>query len=691
MRIEMNSRTLLAVGFAAALLLGASRLQEREGRWLDETRHHLGNDVTKDWPEAAAEPEGTRLDVRFESRPNAGEWTLFLEQRSVDSAWRLKVNGVEIARLRSGADAAERAYPVPAGCVADGENVLSLEPDDPGDDVVLGRIRLVERSLRQMHSTRPVQLRVIDEATREHMPARITIVDAEGRPASLFYAERPRTAVRDGVLYVGAEDTRFELPPGAYTVHATHGMEWSLSTLTLRVDDETDATVEHVLRREVDTRGYVAADTHIHTLQFSGHGDASADERQVTLAGEGVELAIATDHNHNTDYRPFQRSLGLSSRFTAVVGNEVTTKVGHFNGFPLDPQDEIPPHDSTDFVAIVDGMRAKGAKVVILNRPRWPSHDDSPFGNHGLDPVLGRFDPPLELTMDATELVNSTTEEADPLFLFRDWLALLNSGVRLFAVGSSDSHTVGDPVGQGRTYVPSKSDDPARIDVDAACDAIKNGRTSISMGIFATILVDGRWTMGDTATPSDSDRWLPIEVRVRAPSWVTPRKARLFVEGDLLAEQDVPRTSGAPTDVALHFDLPFPIHDTWVVCVVTGKNVDGPYWPLLNPYTLAATNPVFLDVEGDGWSCAREIAERMTRSMSEDELRGSFGFCEGGVRAHIAALEVAKLGPAATNAERRVCLYRLSGASDAEAREAIARGARTALSTLFGRYAARFE
>lgn len=687
----VSRRVLLGAGCALMGWIAAAGVQHGPERTLDERYHHLGNDRSKDWPEASVEPEGTRLDVRFESRANAGEWTLFVEQRSVDNVWRLKANGVEIAQLKAGPALVTRSYPLPAGALVAGENVLSFEPDEPNDDVVLGRVRLVEQSLRELHRSRPVRVRVRDAQNRSPLPARITAVDAQGKPALILYGERPQTAVREGVIYVPDDGASFELPIGTYSVYATRGPEWSVATQTLTLAEGGSTELEFELRREVDTRGFVAADTHIHTLQFSGHGDASADERQVTLAGEGVELAVATDHNHNTDYAPYQRSLGFSRHFTAVVGNEVTTDVGHFNGFPLKAGDALPDHKLSNYVQIVAGIRAKGAKVVILNHPRWPSHEDSPFGNHHLDPLLGRFDPPLELTVDATEMINATTEEREPMLLFRDWFALLNRGVRIFAVGSSDSHTVGEPVGQGRTYVSSSTDDPAQINVDAACEAIKNGRTSIGMGIFATIEVDGRWRMGDTATPTDPDRWLPIELRVRAPSWVTPRKARLFVEGDLLAEQDVPHSSGAPTDVALRFELPFPTHDTWVVCVVTGDNVDGPYWPLLNPYTLAATNPVFLDVDGDGWSCAREIAERMTGSMSDEDLQRNWGFCEGGVRVHLAAQMVEKLGPNATNAERRARLRSLVGFSPSDGLRAETGGARSSGHNLFGRYMQRFE
>ncbi len=655
----VSRRVLLGAGCALMGWIAAAGVQHGPERTLDERYHHLGNDRSKDWPEASVDPEGTRLDVRFESRANAGEWTLFVEQRSVDNVWRLKANGVEIAQLKAGPALVTRSYPLPAGALVAGENVLSFEPDEPNDDVVLGRVRLVEQSLRELHRSRPVRVRVRDAQNRSPLPARITAVDAQGKPALILYGERPQTAVREGVIYVPDDGASFELPIGTYSVYATRGPEWSVATQTLTLAEGGSTELEFELRREVDTRGFVAADTHIHTLQFSGHGDASADERQVTLAGEGVELAVATDHNHNTDYAPYQRSLGLSRHFTAVVGNEVTTDVGHFNGFPLKAGDALPDHKLSNYVQIVAGIRAKGAKVVILNHPRWPSHEDSPFGNHHLDPLLGRFDPPLELTVDATEMINATTEEREPMLLFRDWFALLNRGVRIFAVGSSDSHTVGEPVGQGRTYVPSASDDPARIDVDAACEAIKNGRTSIGMGIFASLRVGDGAGPGDTVSGAAK---LAFELRVQAPSWVRARKAQMFVNGVVREERDVPHAENAATDARLDFELTPHAHDSWVVFVVTGDGVDGPYWPQLNAYTLAATNPVFVDVDGDGWQSARELAQRwVSAAANDDELRARLASADSAVRVHVLAAALDALGADAAKAAKAERLDALIG------------------------------
>ncbi|MFM7297446.1 MAG: CehA/McbA family metallohydrolase [Planctomycetota bacterium] len=625
--------------FVAAATLGPAPQaapQERPGRVLDAALHHLGNDPTPEWPEAPLQPEGTKLEVRFESAANAGEWMLYLRQRSIDNVWRLRMNGAEFAQLRTGGDFVERWYALPAGLVKSGANLLEVVPDTPSDDIVVGDVRLVERSVRDVFRLQKLAVRVSDVRDGSALPARVSFVDANGQRPPLFFAKPAATATRDGVLYLdGAAE--LELPRGTYRTFATRGPEWSLSESVLTLD-EAPASISFTLASEVDTRGFMACDTHLHTLQFSGHGDASALERQVTLAGEGVELAIATDHNHNIDYAPFQRELGLSKWYTSVVGNEVTTDIGHFNAFPLSPADPVPPFRSRDIVTIVQGIRGLGAQVVILNHPRWPSATNSPFGHHQLDRVLGRFDPPLELPVDATEMLNSTTEEKDPLGLFRDWFALLNRGVRIFAVGSSDSHTVGEPVGQGRTYVPCASEDAATIDVAAACAAIREGRTSISQGFVATALASGKPVMGVTLDRSTGFEPVTLELRVQAAHWLRPRKATAFANGRAIATQSIPSETDKPLDVTLRFDLALrERNDAWVVFLVEGDAIATPAWPAVNPYTLAATNPVFIDRDGGGYTSPGAAASAFVPKATPDTLRTRFAELDGPHAVQLAA------------------------------------------------------
>lgn len=611
--MKTRSRSLLAL-LLGGLALSAALAQQDPGELvLDPDMHHLGNDETPEWTEAPSSPEGSGLDFEFQTRANAGEWTLVYTQRNINDRWSIHLNGKEVVVLDPAEELVEVFHPLPAGTFLDGTNRFELRTNQPADDITFGRVRLIQASFREVLDLRPVRVRVTDRRDPgTPIPVRVTILDLEGSRVPVHYAASyVYQATRPGVVYSATGEARFEVPAGRYQVIASRGSEWSMAQEALDLSqqplDAEPALLELSLEHEVDTRGWVAADTHIHTLTFSGHGDSNVEERMVTLAGEGVEVAISTDHNHNTDYEPYQQRMGLDAYFTPVVGNEVTTPIGHFNAFPLDPGDAVPVFDLRDVIPTVADMRTKGALAVILNHPRWPTHEEGPFGVIELNHFTGasKGAPYTEYPFDAMELINSCTVEPEPMLLFDDWFSLLNRGERVFAVGSSDSHTVGEPVGGGRTYVPSATDDPSQIDVEAACRAIAEGRTSISMGIFVTgeLSVGGegeRHAVGATVTTGETP--LVAHVRIQAPSWVNPRQARFMINGEPEHERQLAGAEGSRTDLELSFALPegLPRQDAWCLWVVTGDGAGGEAWPLSNDYTLGATNPIFLDLDGDG-------------------------------------------------------------------------------------------
>ena len=105
-----------------------------------------------------------------------------------------------------------------------------------------------------------------------------------------------------------------------------------------------------------------------------------------------------------------------------------------------------------------------------------------------------------------------------------------------------------------------------------------------------------------------------VALRVAAASWVRPKNARLFLNGTEVAQQDVPVQEGRPTDTTMQFVLELPPHDATLVCVVIGKGVDDAFWKTMRPYTLAATNPVRFDVNGDGrYQSPRDLAKSIIK------------------------------------------------------------------------------
>ncbi len=582
---------------------------------LDPRMHHLGNEKTPEWSEAPAEPEPGPLVVAFESRANEGEWLLEATARDVDDEWAVELNGRRLGLLKRGSRKLETSrFAVPAGAVLAGRNELRLAPRDPNEDITVGRFALLETSLREALRLGRVDVSVVDAATKRPLPVRLTVTDSKGALVELHYAQAPSTAVRLGIAYSGDGAATIELPEGRYAIWASRGMEWSCATTEVEIAAGAARHVALELAREVDTTGWIAADTHVHTLTYSGHGDSSVEERMVTLAGEGVELAVATDHNHQTDYRPVQEKLALSSWFTPVVGNEVTTDNGHMNAFPLPPGKDVPPFKESDWAKLVAGIRAKGAKVVILNHPRWPEKGKDPLTSFGFDNVSGERRVPQSFTFDCLELVNSDAPTQPWEFVLPAWYALLNRGERFTGVGASDSHHVGVIVGQGRTYVPSATDDPARIDVDDACRQFKEGRVSVSLGMFAAIEIAGRG-MGETidAVGGENDA-VEALVRVRHPSWVAPEQLELVVDGVTVASEPLApaREGDGPCAIERRVSVKLPAHDCWIVAVAAGAKVTAPFWAMSQPRAVALTNPIFVERDGvAGWSSARATAERL--------------------------------------------------------------------------------
>jgi hypothetical protein len=223
-----------------------------------------------------------------------------------------------------------------------------------------------------------------------------------------------------------------------------------------------------------------------------------------------------------------------------------------------------------------------------------------------------------DFSFDAIEVANSGTLQSDFMRSFRDWFTLLNRGYRVTAVGSSDSHDVSRfIVGQGRTYLVCDDRNPGKIDVDAACRSIKGGRAGVSLGLLTRVTVDGKCEPGDLAKVGDE---ITVGVKVLGPSWAQADKVALFANGMKIREQTIPAGVRAGEKASVEWKLLRQSHDVHLVAIASGPGVVAPYWAVPSPYqptdrvrqprVIGATNPVWLDMDGDGaFSAARKYAE----------------------------------------------------------------------------------
>jgi hypothetical protein len=629
---------------------------------IDARLHHLRAGAQREWSEFPAEAEGPSLSAKFRAKANAGEATLRLRQQDVKQPWKLLLNGKELGRLVADENDTEVVLPVPAGRLTDGENTLVLEGTGRvPDDVRVGEIVLDDRAVGDVLSEATVEVTVREAATPGKLlpvPCRITVLNARGALATTGARSTDRLAVRPGVIYTADGYAKFGLPAGEYAVTAGRGFEYGTDSVRVSLRPGDVVKKELVLRREVPTPGLVACDTHVHTLTHSGHGDATDVERAITAAGEGLELLIATDHNVQVDHHAAAVKAGVRGYLTPVVGNEVTTSVGHFNVFPLPAGGRVPDFRVKDWKGLAATLgEAKSPRAVILNHPRDLHAKFRPFGPHRHVALTGEDLEGWELPANAMEVVNSGAQQTDGMRLVRDWFGMLNRGAVLTPVGASDSHDVSRYiVGQGRTYIRCKDDRPGEIDVDEAVKHFVEGRVAVSCGLLADIAVDGEHGPGDLA-PAKAD--VLVSVRVLGPAWAAADRVELYANGVKVHEAAIADAGKGGEKWAGKWTLPRPTHDLHLVAVATGPGVEGLFWPIGKPYqptspvvrkrVIGVSGAVWLDGDSDGRrSSARHYAKKVIADAGSDwrkAVKGLSGFDEAVAAQAAGLLRAAGVSP----------------------------------------------
>lgn len=626
----------VACAFVVAMVWGTVCGQAAEPQVLTGRLHHLRSGEQREWSEFPEQAEGAFLEWKFAAKASAAEQTLVLRQQDVKQTWLVRLNGKEVGRLPIDENDMVLYVAVPAGTLTDGKNVLRIEPaaSKQSDDIRVGQIALDPRPRGDVLGEGTVEVEVLDSDSGQRLPARITVVNAGGALQSVGASSNEHLAVRPGIVYTASGQARFGLPAGKYTVYAGRGFEYSLASAEIEV--AAGQTVQRTLniRREVPTEGWVACDTHVHTLTHSGHGDATVEERMITLAAEGIELPIATDHNRHVDHEPFAQQMHVRDHFTPVIGNEVTTSVGHFNIFPVRANAAVPDHRPTDWRTIFDNIyRTPDVKVVILNHARDLHSSVRPFGTKLHNAVVGENLEGWQLRANAMEVINSGAVQTDQLQLFRDWMGMLNRGRMLTPVGASDSHDVGRHfVGQGRTYIRARDDDPAAINIDEAVNNFVQGRVMVSYGLLTELTVDGRFGPGEMAPATDET--IDVAVRVLGPRWVTADNVTLFANGQPIRESAIVNdgTKSTIADGVQWFGgwkIPCPKHDVHLVAIAQGPGINGLYWKTAKPYqptspdfrpqVIGASGAVWLDADGDGRRTpAFDYAQRLTLASGGD-------------------------------------------------------------------------
>ena len=593
---------------------------------IDRERHDLRLGDTREWSRFPANSQGPRWQTTFSAKKNGGPHTLVIRQHDVRLIWNVLLNGKTIGRLQQDENEMLSHWEIPAGTLTDGENTLAIEGSGSrSDDITIGPIHWIRSTPKSWLNEASVEIEVLQAGLNQPVSCRLTIVDMDGALVPVGAESGDQLAVRTGVVYCGNGKAKIGLPAGEYQIFAGRGLEYGRASATIKLSASDHLQKKLYLDREVDTTGWVACDTHVHTVTHSGHGDASMQERMITLAGEGIEMPVATDHNKQIDYNPLAAQLRVRDHFTPVIGNEVTTKYGHFNAFPFRADAETPDHQENDWNVLLPAIfSTPDIQVVILNHGRDTHSGYRPFDPRNFNAASGESLDGRSFRFNAMETLNSGAQQTDPLELFRDWMTLVNRGHHITPIGSSDSHDVNRYiVGQGRTYIRCDDSAPGEIDIQEACQNMREGRVVVSAGLFVDVHVDQKYGPGDLARISSPH--FSVDYHVRCPNWIKATRVQLYQNGVKVRD----RAIREPADRLGSWSLTSPNGDVFLSVLATGPGTRHASWPMAQPYqpdspdwkatNLSFTGAIRIDADGDGkFSSAYDYARELFDSSNGD-------------------------------------------------------------------------
>ncbi|HEY1956243.1 MAG TPA: CehA/McbA family metallohydrolase [Polyangiaceae bacterium] len=442
-------------------------------------------------------------------------------------------------------------------------------------------------------------------------------------PAHVAGPARNQVTTKDG-------DVDVPIAPGRYRVTLSRGPEYATSAF--EVDVQPGADVEGAcdvaercfLRRVVDTRGYLACDFHQHTM-LGVDAPTNTRDRVIGNVAEGVEIAVATEHNIVADLEPLVREMGLADRLVEIPGDELTTDTslhpwGHANAFPL-PFDADKPHGGALDVRdrppkeLFSELRAKNPGLVIqVNHPR--SGSNGYFDLLDFDRATGAgTDPRYDPDFDAIELWNGRNV-AQRSAVLDDTKSLLRNSHPVTITGTTDTHgMVGQEAGYPRTYVKLKDDDLGAWTADRSAELAKSIRQTrdvvVTNGPFMQVHASGAGIGGIARARGGH---VIVTVEVQSAPWVEANHVHVVRalgtkagSRDRLDADLKPRLNAAGA-LASHaqFDLAVDRDDA-IFVIVTGDKTLSPVLPgngdAIRPYAISGA--IWLDADGDGKSLGR--------------------------------------------------------------------------------------
>ncbi len=456
----------------------------------------------------------------------------------------------------------------------------------------------------------------IQNSDGEFVPGKVTFIGLAPTETPYFEPENPAETERywesfKNSVFPELSELEVELPVGTYLAYASRGPEYSMDKKVIEVLEDEPLELTFRIDKVVKTPNLISIDPHMHTSYSDGRMGVA--ERIRSVVAEGVDVAVACDHNWITDYYPTLKKLRLNKYLAVIPGNEVTISgMIHYNTYPLKhrPEEEsngaISPL-SKEVTPLFEASRQKDPGTLLqVNHPRAGTLGY--FNNYQLDlesaaTALENFD----ASFNVLEVMNGPYYYSSNFTAIEDWLHLLNRGYYYPLIGSSDAHGIdkGEP-GYSRTFVIYEGEETDSLDRNALFRAISKGQSFASNGPLVEFRVNNRYTSGDTLTATNSR--VDVSVKVWSAPWIAVDEVRLIVNGERriilpvqTKKETIQKFEGFPLGLTLE-------KDSYLIVEVLGKESLFPVLQRVSwsgfsvnatlPYAL--TNPVFIDVDGNG-------------------------------------------------------------------------------------------
>lgn len=456
--------------------------------------------------------------------------------------------------------------------------------------------------------------RIVDTATRDIIPARLSITNASNEAfyatsadevgsAVVYNVERSPTSFERHVT-LSAHPFEVELPPGRYTLTAERGKEYLPAQMTIDVGD-APLEVELPLTRWINMaeRGWYSGDTHVHRTLADLPNVMLAEDLNVALpltywvreayvpplkADDTVETipseVIAVDETHviwpmNTEYEIFTVN-GVRHTLGAV--------------FVLNHQEPLRPA-APPVGHIAEVAREEGA-LLDLDKHSWPwsmmllpvmDVDLFELSNNHIWQTEFFFNQwttdvqPADWEIETDEF--GWTEWGWTDFGFKTYYALLNCGFRMRPTAGTANGVHPVPLGFGRVYVPIEGE----FSYDKWIEQLDAGSGFVTTGPMLFVTANGK-PMGSEFISDDATE--VVELSIAGESARPLSRIEVVINGEVAAHVEVTnrvRDAGGYINTA---DVAFTIEESsWILvrCFEEGE---------VDRFRFAHTGPVYVEI-----------------------------------------------------------------------------------------------